>query len=164
MRNRRRSRSLKVSRNRKVKPNYTPVIVILCLSIGCGYATAKYVVEPVVNYAPQVAERFSQEEESSDNETADKNDENTGGSIVEDGVEAENSGKVKGYALQFGCYSDKASADSALSSLGIEGATVIEQEDLYKIIGEIYDKKDEPRSALGDLPEGTSAFVTTIYE
>ena len=72
MRNRRRSRSLKVSRNRKVKPNYTPVIVILCLSIGCGYATAKYVVEPVVNYAPQVAERFSQEEESSDNETADK--------------------------------------------------------------------------------------------
>ena len=41
---------------------------------------------------------------------------------------------------------------------------MIEQEDLYKIIGEIYDKKDEARSALGDLPEGTSAFVTTIYE
>ena len=37
------------------KPNFIPVILILCLSVGCGYATAKYVVDPVVNYVPQIA-------------------------------------------------------------------------------------------------------------
>lgn len=163
MRNKRHPRGLRGSQKRKVKPNYAPVIVILCLSIGCGYATAKYVVEPVVNYAPQVAEKFSQQENES-KETINENIQSSEEKVIEDRVETENSEKIRGYALQFGCYSDNASASSALSSIGIEGLTVIEQDSMYKIVGEIYAKKDEARAALEKLPEDTNAFVTTLYE
>lgn len=54
MRKKRRPRSYRSSQRRSVKPNFIPVILILCLSVGCGYATAKYVVDPVVNYVPQL--------------------------------------------------------------------------------------------------------------
>ncbi len=57
----------------------------------------------------------------------------------------------------------KAAADSAMTSLGISGLQVIEQNKMYKITGEIFDTKDEARDALGSAGmEGV--FVTTIYE
>ena len=64
MQNRRRPRGYGNPRRKGVKPNFAPVIVILCLAVGCGYATAKYVVDPVVNYVPQLTNEKSQEAET----------------------------------------------------------------------------------------------------
>jgi cell division protein FtsN len=138
------------SRNKKVNVNFAPVIVMLCLSVGCGYMAAKYVVQPVVNYVPQITE------------TSDKAKSST--KIIEEEIEIESAENVTGYALQYGCYSGKASAEAAMKNMNIDGAQIIEQNNMFKIIGELYKTKDEAKSALNQLPDKTEAFVTEIYE
>lgn len=174
MYNRRRSVHRRVSgRRRTPKANFTPVIMILCLSILCGYATARYVVEPVVNYVPQVSERVS------GSRTADKDDaeqkitenvkgtenssEATDSNVVEDGAAVEQKGDIKGYALQFGCYSSRAAAETAAGKLGKSDTEVTEQNDMYKILGKIYDNKEDARKALDNLDDPSKAFVTPVY-
>lgn len=142
------------NRGNKVKLNFTPVIVILCLSIGCGYAAAKYVVDPVVNYVPQM----TAEKEQVNNQEEKKTD------VLEDEAEVKEKGNISGYALQFGCYSSKAAAEAAMPAVGISGLQVIEQSNMYKIIGEVYKTKDEAKAALGELPDTVKSFVTTVYE
>ena len=143
MHNRRRYSRRKYQKRSKTNVNFIPVIALLCLSVGCGYAAAKYVVEPVVNYVPQLtAENKLTEDVSSDM------DEN----------------KITGYALQFGCYSGQSAAESVLPTIGVSGLEVIEQNDMYKIVGEVYNTKEEAKTALGDLPPTVKAFVTPIYE
>lgn len=142
------------NRGNKVKLNFTPVIVILCLSIGCGYAAAKYVVDPVVNYVPQM----TAEKEQVNNQEEKKTD------VLEDEAEVKEEGNISGYALQFGCYSSKAAAEAAMPAVGISGLQVIEQSNMYKIIGEVYKTKDEAKAALGELPDTVKSFVTTVYE
>lgn len=170
MRNKRRAKNFRGNvrggARKRVRPNYVPVIIILCLSVGCGYATAKYVVEPVVNYVPQVTEKLSDKQE----ENAEKDDSRSSAGnesetkVVEDDVKVEKSGKVSGYALQFGSYSSREAAEKAMSSLEITGLQVIEQDSMYKIVGETYKEKEDARAALDKLPEGSKAFVTEIYE
>lgn len=143
------------SRNRN-KLTFTPVIVMLCISVGCGYAAAKYVVDPVVNYVPQL----TAEKENKD--SAEEQTESKG--IIEDETEVKDKGEVSGYALQFGCYSGKAAAESIVQSIGVEGLQVIEQDELYKIIGELYKTKEDAKKALDDLPDNANAFVTPIYK
>lgn len=150
-----RSRNRNQSRNRN-NLTFTPVIVMLCLSIGCGYAAAKYVVEPVVNYVPQLTAEKGEEIDLTNVDGTEK--------TIVDEAEVEETEDISGYALQFGCYSGKASAELAMPSIGVEGLEVIEQDDLYKIIGEIYKTKKEAKKALEDLPETVNAFVTPIYE
>lgn len=156
MNNRRRQRYRKHQKRNKANLNFTPVIVMLCLSIGCGYAAAKYVVDPVVNYVPQLTSEKKQVDEISKTETPSAIDEEVTNKVEE--------GKIAGYALQFGCYSGQAAAESIIPSIGVEGLQVIKQEDMYKIVGEVYKTKDEAKNALADLPPITKAFVTPIYE
>lgn len=163
MRKRRRSVRHGKAHRKSAKTNFAPVIIILCLSIGCGYATAKYVVEPAVNYLPQLTTKAHESKEtekssnSSKNEAADQN-------IIEDEINVKEDGEVSGYALQFGCYSNKAAAEKAMSSIKTEGLHVMEQKGMYKIIGDIFDTKEKAKEALDKLPETEKAFVTTIYE
>ena len=145
-------------RNRN-KLTFAPVIVMLCLSVGCGYAAAKYVVDPVVNYVPQLKAEKSQQEA-----TGQENDQTEKADIIEDEADVIEKGNISGYALQFGCYSGKAAAESTKTSIDVENLQVIEQDDLYKIIGEIYKTKEEAKKALDELPDSTNAFVTPIYE
>ena len=152
------------SGRRKAKLNYMPVIIILCLSVGCGYATAKYVVEPVVNYVPQVTEKIADKQDEKTKKDSSDSSEDKEKKVVEDDVKVESNGNLAGYALQFGSYSSRDAAENAMSSLGITGIQVKEQNNMYKIVGETYKKKDEAREALDKLPEGTKAFVTEIYE
>ena len=46
MRNKRYGRGFAGNGRKHPKPSYFPIVLILCLSVGCGYATAKYVVDP----------------------------------------------------------------------------------------------------------------------
>lgn len=50
-----------------------------------------------------------------------------------------------------------------MSSLGISGLQVIEQNKMYKITGEIFDSKDKAKEALKSSGVD-KAFVTTIYK
>lgn len=154
-RRRYRSRNRSQSRSRS-NVSFTPVIVMLCLSVGCGYAAAKYVVEPVVNYVPQLTAEKSDEIDLTDIGDIDK--------TIVDEADVEETGDISGYALQFGCYSGKTSAELAMPSIGVENLEIIEQDDLYKIVGEVYKTKNEAKKALEDLPETVNAFVTPIYE
>lgn len=172
-----RGRYQRGGRNNRVKLNFTPVIVLLCLSIGCGYAAAKYVLDPVVNYVPQLTAEKSQTDEATNSAGADSNEsgnnsdktsDNNNSSVKEDVLEDEVSvkekGSISGYALQFGCYSSKAAAETAMTGTGINGLQIIEQEDMYKIIGEIYKTKAEAKAALEELPDTVNSFVTAVYE
>lgn len=151
MRSRRRSRRNRYQSRNNAKLTFTPVIVILCLSVGCGYAAAKYVVDPVVNYVPQL---MAEQEQNPEKESP----------VVEDEVDTSVEGKVSGYALQFGCYTSKTAAEAVLPTVGVDGLQIIEQNDMYKIIGDIYETKAEAKAALDELPETVKSFVTTIYK
>ena len=45
MHNRSRQRRRRYHKKSRSNVNFTPVIIMLCLSVGCGYAAAKYVAE-----------------------------------------------------------------------------------------------------------------------
>ena len=192
MRGKRRSKNYRGLQRKQSKPDFTPVVIILCLAVGCGYATAKYVVDPVVNYVPELLAGWTEEdakgtaaegkegaEEESDNkqeasksasdkesemsekETADKQ---KSAAVVEDQADVKEKGDIRGYALQYGCYSSQKAAETAKKSLTAEGLQIIEQDGMFKITGKIYETKEEAKGALQKLEEDPGAFVTTIYE
>lgn len=175
MRHKRRSRGYRSSSRKGAKLNFAPVIIILCLSVGCGYATAKYVVEPAVNYIPQLTEEETkkdsadeQKKDSADGQKEETQQESSDAeskqNIVEDDVNVKETGEIAGYALQFGCYSSQSAAETVLPTLGVENLQIIEQNDMYKIVGETYKTKATAREALQKLPETAHAFVTTLYK
>lgn len=173
---RRRRRRPSAYGGKKIQVNFLPVIVIICLSVCAGYLTAKYVVCPVLGYEPaglsvlqekeestekkdnKVAEKSSEPEESS---SAAQKDSGSGADVIEDQVKVE---QTSGYALQFGSYSTKEAAEKSvkeLKSSGIE-TKVIEKDGAYKVIGEIFDTKDEAKAALEEMDESVGAFVASI--
>lgn len=153
----------RVSKGRKGKPAYLPVVVILCLSVGCGYATAKYVVEPAVNYVPQLT---AQEEKVKETEPEPQTKTEEATKVVEDEVKVKQEEKVIGYAVQLGCFSGRASAKAAMGNYNMEGLQVVEQNKMYKIIGKVYNSKEEAKKELEGMADDvkSSAFVATIHE
>ena len=121
MRNKRYGRGFAGNGRKHPKPSYFPIVLILCLSVGCGYATAKYVVDPVVNYVPQIEKKVSEKQ------------------------------------------ADKA-AEKAREAVGLDGLQIVEQRNMYKVIGKICKSKEDARSQMAELPEGTKGFVTEVYE
>ena len=93
----------------------------------------------------------------------EKTSEATERNVVDDGAAVEQKGNIKGYALQFGCYSSRAAAETAAGELGESGTEVTEQNDMYKILGKIYDNKEDARKALDGLDDPSKAFVTPVY-
>ncbi len=155
MGSRRRPKGRRKHRGNSKRPNFAPVVVILCLSVGCGYITAKYIVDPVVNYVPQIMAEKKEDKMGKEEEKK---------TLIEDDVDVEKTDEISGYALQFGSYSDKASAESVMKSIDVDGLQIIEHDNLYKIVGIIYKSKADAKNALEKLPAGTKAFVTAIYQ
>ena len=178
MRRKRRSgnyRNFRNSRQNRTKLNFTPVVAILLLSVGCGYATAKYVVDPVVNYVPTLTAEDetaeSMQPATADADAAGEPSAETEGTtqasrtdIVADDAKVAETGEVAGYALQFGCYSGKAAAEAAMKEIDASGLQVLEQNNMYKIIGRTYDTREKAAAALKELPDAATAFVTAIYK
>ncbi|NLD19243.1 MAG: SPOR domain-containing protein [Clostridiales bacterium] len=166
MNSKRRSHRRSFTRKKKVKPNYLPVVIILCLSVGCGYATAKYVVEPAVNYVPELTAKYEDSEEKETKAEKEKTKTEKETKVIEDDVKVEQAEKVKGYAVQLGCFSSESSAKTAMSGFGIDGLQIVEQNEMYKVIGKVYDTKEEAGKALKDISEDkkSNAFVATIYQ
>lgn len=166
MRKKRRSRGYRKSQRKNMKPNFIPVMLVICLSIGCGYATAKYVVHPAVNYVPEttVEKQSEIQQETSESKTDEVHETSQKSNVVEDDVDVKENGKIEGYAVQFGCYSSKDAAEQAMSSLSAAGLQVVEQNKMYKIIGEIFETKEEAKKSLQSLDNIEKAFVTTVYK
>lgn len=175
---RRRRRRPSAYRGKKIQVNFFPVIVIICLSVCAGYLTAKYVVCPVLGYEPAGLSVLQEKdddgadeankavEESSEKAESDPSvqKETSGGDdVIEDQVKVK---QTSGYALQFGSYSTREAAEKSVKELknsGIE-TKVIEKDGAYKVIGEIFDTKDEANDALSELDESVGAFVASVGE
>lgn len=148
-----------VSHRRRTGNSYKLVALILCISIGCGYAAAKYVVEPVVNYVPRTVEIGAQNKTGE----ADINTEETA-KVVEDTVDIKESKGISGYAIQFGCFSNRKAAEAVKSNIDVNDLQIIENNDMYKIVGKIYSDKNEAKQALEAVPDDIDAFVTAVYK
>lgn len=167
MRNKRYGRGYAGNRRNTPKPSYFPVILILCISVGCGYAAAKYVVDPVVNYVPQISQKVSEKQTDKDTKKAEEElstSAKEGSQIVTDEVTTKKAGNIRGYAVQLGCYSDRKAAENAMKQVNAEGLQVVEQNSLYKVIGKVCRTREDARDTLKEMPEGTSGFVTEVYE
>ncbi|MGN0703981.1 MAG: SPOR domain-containing protein [Lentihominibacter sp.] len=148
------------ARHRNTGNSLKLVAVILCVSVGCGYATAKYVVEPVVNYTPQTEESQTMDDSSGSGETGTSESVE----VIEDAAEINDAETAAGYAVQFGCYSSRAAAEAVKDNIDIQGLQIIEYNKMYKITGEIYSDKEKAKKALAELPEDIDAFVTAVYK
>lgn len=169
-----------------------PVVMIICLSVCAGYLTAKYVVYPLMGYEPaelnvleqlrpgaaakgeqeaaKAAGESSSAEGSAEAEKGQKETEKpsetrkataASKTVLEDKAEVK---QAAGYALQFGSYSTKAAAKKSLKQLkssGIE-ASIVQKDGAYKIIGKLFDTKEEAKAHLSSLDESVGAFVTTV--
>lgn len=81
--------------------------------------------------------------------------------VLEDKAEVK---QAAGYALQFGSYSTKAAAQKSLKQLKTSGikAKIVEKDGAYKIIGKLFDTKEQAAKHLNDLDESIGAFITTV--
>lgn len=81
--------------------------------------------------------------------------------VLEDGAEVK---RTAGYALQFGSYSTKAAAQKSLKQLTSSGiqAKIVEKDGAYKIIGKLFDTKEQAKVHLNGLDESVGAFITTV--
>ncbi|MCI8645524.1 MAG: SPOR domain-containing protein [Firmicutes bacterium] len=81
--------------------------------------------------------------------------------VLEDQAEVK---QTAGYALQFGSYSTEAAAKKSLKQLNSSGikAKIVQKDGAYKIIGKLFDTKEEAKAHLSGLDESIGAFVTTV--
>ena len=69
----------------------------------------------------------------------------------------------EGYVIQFGSFSTKAAAKERASELKDEGikTSIIEKDDCYKVVGEIFSTKDKAKTAMADI-DYDGVFVTEL--
>ncbi len=165
--------------------NFLPILVIICLSIGAGYLTAKYVVYPILGYEPtglgilkqsETTEESKEQSQPSANEAVETAAASTQAAttsaaeattvpatVIQDQADVK---QVAGYALQFGSYSSKAAAEKSREQLKESGinARVLKKDGAYKVIGQLFATKDEAKVELNKMDEAIGAFVATIEE
>lgn len=170
--------------------NFLPILVIICLSIGAGYLTAKYVVYPILGYEPtglgilkqsETTEESKKQSQPSANEAVETAAASTQAAtaqaattsaaeattvpatVIQDQADVK---QVAGYALQFGSYSSKAAAEKSREQLKESGidARVLKKDGAYKVIGQLFATKDEAKVELNKMDEAIGAFVATIEE
>lgn len=115
---------------------FAVILAIMIIAVGLGYLTARFVIGPLLGYDADespinIAGKEETETEVSD--TSEKPDD--------------------GYALQFGVFSSKESADklkAALAEKGIE-TTIIQADNAYKVISPVIKTKDEAIEKLNDI-------------
>ena len=49
-------------------------------------------------------------------------------------------------------------------NIDVQGLQIIDDNNMHKIIGEIYSDKEKAKKALAEVPEGIDAFVTAVYK
>ena len=119
---------------------------IIVLAVFLGFLTARFVVGPLIGYDAG---------ESPARAASDEKEKSTG---VKDKDEKEVSADLEnGYALQFGAFSTEDAAQDLADNLKRSGITaeIIQDDDIYKVIGPILSTKEKALEALASLPENS---------
>ena len=135
------------SQNSRMK--FGTFLGIIVLAVFLGFLTARFVVGPLIGYdageSPAKAASDEKEKESGEKDSKDKQD-------TEVSAELD-----KGYALQFGAFSSEDAARELADNLKSMGITVevVEDDDIYKVIGPVLSTKEKALEALASLPENS---------
>ena len=158
-------RNLRRNMRPKMGVNFSAVFAIIIISILAGYLTTKFVVYPLVGegdtsmFTKLYGLLGKNELKTEEAEPPDRQEEQDGNQIVEDGLTVQDSNTEaeagentleSGYAVQFGSFSSKASAEKMISDLKLNGidAKILEKDDTYKVIGNVFATKEEAVSAM----------------
>ena len=135
------------SQNSRMK--FGTFLGIIVLAVFLGFLTARFVVGPLIGYdageSPARAASDEKEKESGEKDSKDKQD-------TEVSAELD-----RGYALQFGAFSSEDAARELADNLKSMGITVevVEDDDIYKVIGPVLSTKEKALEALASLPENS---------
>ncbi len=151
-------RKYRTGRSTGKKKSAVLTVVVICLSVGAGYMTATYLLGPAMGLETQPS--FFEKLKTQENDKTEKNDDIKS---VENDTE-KNSEIEKGFALQYGSFSTKAGAEECVQQLKKSGlnAEVIEKDGSYKVIGPIFDTKEEARQEKEKSAVSDEIFVTEI--
>lgn len=147
---------------------FNTVLLILIAAVIAGYLTTRFVLYPLLGfefpsletiwdkYRPAVSEDKDGSKDKNENTKANTNKQKT---IVEDKTDSQDSG----YVIQFGSFSTEEAAMERVSELKDEGikTSVIEKDNDYKVVGEIFNTKDKAKTAMADI-DYDGVFVTEL--
>lgn len=156
--------SMKINRRRVKKRRrpgensgmkFTVIIVIMIIAVLLGYLTARYVIGPLLGYDADespIAITGSQGESVQNSENPEESDK---ADNQQTDAEPAGSEPEEGYALQFGVFSAKDSADQLAAELKAKGieADVVESDGKYKVISPILKTKDEALDKLDQIKD-----------
>ena len=135
----------------KTKMKFTAVLVIIIITIALGYATARFVIGPILGYDTNESTiSVNNSNESSKDQSYKANKEESVADLK------------NGFALQFGVFSTKEAAMELVNSLALKGieAKIVESNNQFKVISPIIQTKDE---ALGKLQEIKDKNVEDVF-
>lgn len=156
------------ARGRSERIGFNAVLLILIAAVVAGYLTTRFVLYPLLGfefpsletiwdkYRPSVSEDKDNNKEKTEDSKSETKEQKT---IVEDGVNT----SEEGYVIQFGSFSTKEAAKERVSELKDEGikTSVMEKDDYYKVVGEIFTTKDKAKTAMADI-DYDGVFVTEL--
>lgn len=151
------------ARNRNIKKkgvNLFTVAFVIVLAVFLGFMTTKFIVYPLVLgqeasfdvvFDALFAEDgdVSEKKEVPDNKSGDDvaSDSDTQTSEESDTVQTSETAVslASGYSIQFGAFTNKASAEELLTDLQSSGisANIVEKDGVYKVIGPLFATKEE---------------------
>ena len=143
------------SENSRVKMSV--FLGIILLAVLLGFLTARFVIGPVqLNGADKAATEQDVGADAAEDSNVSK---------VEKTANTKDEAE-KGYALQFGAFSTKDSAQElsdALESKGIK-TKIVEADNVFKVISPVLEKKEEALKALSESKEKEveDVFITSV--
>ncbi len=153
------------SENSRVKMSV--FLGIILLAVLLGFLTARFVIGPIIGYnadeSPVQLNGADKAETEQDVGADAAEDSNV--SKVEKTANTEEEAE-KGYALQFGAFSTKDSAQElsdALESKGIK-TKIVEADNVFKVISPVLENKEEALKALSESKEKEveDVFITSV--
>lgn len=138
-------------------------VLAICCSVIAGYITANYIIGPALGLEAEPAFFGFINDKQETKEKTEKNttDNSQNKTVLEDEIEVKNK---SGFALQYGSFSVKEGAQQCVNDLNTKGieANIIEKDGSYKVIGKIFDTKDEARAFKDAHDDGKDIFITEI--
>jgi len=153
-------RRKKAHRKNDKKISIAAIIIIILFSITAGYITATYVFAPILGLD---AGALSFELIKKDNDKVNDNqkDKENKIKVVQDEINKDND---CGYALQYGSFSSETGAKECMNALAVKGieARIIQKDGAFKVIGKVFDTKDDARAYRDSVGDIDDVFITEI--
>lgn len=157
----RRKRHSAYRRKSNMTNKVVSVVIVISISVLAGYMTANYLIGPMLGLESEpVFSDFVKDKKDAEKEKKTELPESET-KVVEDQIPVQSE---KGFALQYGSFSSKNGAQQCadeLQSKGIE-TSIIEKDGNYKVIGKVFDTKEEARMHKNTSAAEGDIFVTEI--